>query len=270
MPDSRNLEKLKKILEIANEDTISKKEVMEFFKALTKVIQDERESVTQLKTELTKSLTETEVSLVGKTQDATEKLEKILQKKEQSLAKLIKGNENLFRSETRTITRLLEDEIRRVESLIPELSFLEDNIEEVKTLIREIPEQLNAEDVRNELETLEGDERLKIEAIRNLREELEELEKRITTRTGGGGVTDIRIRQAFKNILLTEEPVGLINGSNKTYTVSQAIFAVMAFSINGEVITQLPNYTIANKTITFSTALPAVYSGKDFECKYLG
>lgn len=85
----------------------------------------------------------------------------------------------------------------------------------------------------------------------------------------GAGVTNMRIAQAFKYILKTEAPTGAINGSNTAYTVSQPIFAVLSFSLNGETIAQLPNYTISNKTITFSSALPAAYSGKDFEIKYI-
>ena len=99
-------------------------------------------------------------------------------------------------------------------------------------------------------------------------EEIEELKKR-PTGTGGGGVSNARIQQAFKYILKTEAPVGDINGVNTSYTVSQPIFAVLAISLNGETIAQLPNYTISGKTITFSSALPSVYSGKDFEIKYI-
>lgn len=112
---------------------------------------------------------------------------------------------------------------------------------------------------------------IRLDSLNGSEEMITEIVRKNTPRgTIGGGVTDMRIRQAFKNILLTQSPVGTIDGANKTYTVDQAIFAVMAFSLNGEVITQLPNYTIAGKTITFSTALPAVYSGRDFEIKYIG
>lgn len=85
----------------------------------------------------------------------------------------------------------------------------------------------------------------------------------------GGGTSAMGVAQAFKNILHTEEPVGDIDGVNTTYTVSHTIFAVLAFSLSGEVIPQIPNYTIAGKTITFSPALPAAYAGRDFEIKYI-
>ena len=85
----------------------------------------------------------------------------------------------------------------------------------------------------------------------------------------GGGTSAIGIANAAKYFVKTEAPTGDINGVNTDYTVNHTIFAVLAFSLNGEVIAELPNYTISNKTITFSTALPAAYSGKDFEIKYI-
>jgi len=108
---------------------------------------------------------------------------------------------------------------------------------------------------------------VKIDTVKGLKEELEDL--RDIRGRGVGGTSAMGVAQAFKLILKTEAPSGAIDGANKTYTVNQPIFAVLAFSLSGEVIPQIPNYTISNKTITFSTALPAAYSGKAFEIKYI-
>jgi len=101
--------------------------------------------------------------------------------------------------------------------------------------------------------------------LKALREEVKVLRRM----KRGGGTSAMGVAQAFKWILKTEKPSGAINGSNTTYTVDHVIFAVLAFSLNGEVIMEIPNYTISNKTITFSTALPAAYSNRDFEIKYI-
>jgi hypothetical protein len=110
-----------------------------------------------------------------------------------------------------------------------------------------------------------------VEDIEELEKKYDELDKKLIRigQNTSGGVSNLRIQQAFKYILKTEQPVGDIDGVNLSYTVSQPIFAVLGLSINGETIAQLPNYTISGKTITFSEALPAVYSGKDFELKYV-
>ena len=126
----------------------------------------------------------------------------------------------------------------------------------------------SAEDIRNKLELLEDKERLRIEAIHDLREELDKLGK-IRSR-GGGGVSAIGVRQAFKMIAHTETPAGDIDGDNVTYTVKKNIFWIAGFMLNGEQIGEAPNFTYAGRTITFSTALPAAYSGRDFEIKYIG
>ncbi len=113
------------------------------------------------------------------------------------------------------------------------------------------------------------------DSITSLKEEnerqtkqIEELQKRPVGR--GGGTSAMGVAQAFKYIAHTEEPVGLINGSNKVYTVKVDIWWIAGFTLNGENIAELPNYTFANKVITFTSALPSSYSGKDFECKYVG
>lgn len=120
--------------------------------------------------------------------------------------------------------------------------------------------------IRDKLETLEGDDRLDASAIKGLDERFENLESRPV----GGGVSNMRIRQAFKYIAHTEQPVGVIDGVNTTYTLKNAIWWIAGFTLNGEQVAQLPNFTVSGHTITFASAIPADYSGKDFECKYIG
>lgn len=135
--------------------------------------------------------------------------------------------------------------------------------------IPEIPKELTAFQVRDKLESIEDEkEKLKIEAIQDLAKRLDDLEKRPISR--GGGTSAIGVRQAFKYIAHTEQPTGDIDGVNTTYTVKNEIFWVAGFTLNGEQIAQLPNFTYKGRTITFSSALPAAYSGKDFEIKYIG
>lgn len=104
------------------------------------------------------------------------------------------------------------------------------------------------------------------EEIDRLKKELEEVKKL----KRGGGTSAIGVAQTFKYIAHTEQPVGAINGVNVTYTVSNSIWWVAGFTLNGENIAELPNFTYAGNTITFSSALPSDYSGRDFEIKYIG
>lgn len=132
------------------------------------------------------------------------------------------------------------------------------------------PMEHSAEMMRDKMESIkEEKEKLAIKAIGYLEERLDKLEKRPMGK-GGGGVSAMGVAQAFKYIAHTEEPVGDIDGANLTYTVKNSIWWIAGFTLNGEQIAELPNYTFSGRTITFASALPAAYSGKDWEIKYIG
>ena len=156
-------------------------------------------------------------------------------------------------------------------------------LNEIKVLRREIPE-IDLAPLKQELEKRIEDMEKKIPTlpkerdidgmIRELKDWVEMEHKKLHDRLdsiprGVGGVTNLRIQQAFKYILKTEQPVGAIDGANLTYSLSQPIFAILSMSLNGETIAQLPNYTINGRNFTFSSALPSAYSGKDWEVKYI-
>lgn len=90
----------------------------------------------------------------------------------------------------------------------------------VKNLIPFIPPPIQgspdmAEDIRNKLELLEGDERLKIDSIKDLREELGKIKKMIkreATMFAGGG---IRVQQSLIF------PAETLDDSTTTYTFGQ-------------------------------------------------
>lgn len=149
------------------------------------------------------------------------------------------------------------------------LAEIEDSIEsqmgEIETRLTPEPEVEEPEDEP------EPDLQSAIDSLRvELQSKIDELRQQAKqSLAGSGNVTNLRIQQAFKYILKTESPIGDIDGVNTEYTVTQAIFAILSFSINGETIAQLPNYTVNGKKIVFSSPLPAAYSGKDFEVKYI-
>ena len=110
----------------------------------------------------------------------------------------------------------------------------------------------------------------KLDSIQYLQNELKAIKEDVSRIPRGGGTSAIGVAQAFKYIAHTEEPAGAIDGVNTTYTVKNTIWWIAGFTLNGEQVAELPNFTYANRTITFATAIPAAYSGKDFECKYIG
>lgn len=158
---------------------------------------------------------------------------------------------------------IVEKVIEKTETIIREQPLITEITKEVA--VAETPEQ-----IRNKLELLQGEERLDKKAVKGLDEEFKKLGEQILNIPRGGGVSALGVRQAMKSIFHTQAPVGAIDGANLTYTVSNDIWAIISFTLNGESIAQLPNYTFANKTITFTTALPVDYATRDFEVKYFG
>lgn len=172
---------------------------------------------------------------------------------------------SVFKSHNKTVDTL----VKEVEDIKSEQNEkieekIEEEIKEVKSLIPEIPE---------EKEELAKENKTEIEELKKeLEKTKDELKIEIAKKPsgGGGGTSALGVRQAFKRIAHTEEPSGAIDGANTTYTVQNEIWWVAGFSLNGEQITELPNFTYAGRTITFASAIPGAYSGKDFEIKYIG
>lgn len=86
----------------------------------------------------------------------------------------------------------------------------------------------------------------------------------LTTGGGSGSVT-----------VYTETPVGLINGSNTTYSTIHAITSIFSFAINGQflhpqdIAAGTGDYTFTGSAITFLSALPSSLSGTAFTVTYM-
>lgn len=253
MAELKNLQKLQRLFNLMDDDALTKEQFKSAFTRIGQVIQQNEdarnkaiarlgEMVQQLKAELKDQ--------TAKNADATlKKLEadlsaikaELAQDRATIAAKLAEVKDGDDADEEYVIEQATQN-------ILPVVT---EHATEMEVEMNKLGEQIAAID----------------EFVRDVEKKIEDLKKRPTGT--GTGVTNMRIQQAFKTILKTEQPVGDIDGANTSYTVSQPIFAVFAFSLNGEVIAQLPNYTINGNTITFSEALPAAYSGKDFEVKYI-
>lgn len=225
-------------------NAISKKEVKELIDVLINTIKE-------LKAEVGEKTTENKVAISTETARLGTQV-----------AEFEKRIRDLLSTEKRGITNDIDTKLNELRALVGYIESvmitdpyddteLKNEIVSVRQSIPEMPKAFDATEIMEDIEELE--------------KEVDALKKRPVS----GGVTNMRIAQAFKYILHTEEPVGDIDGINLTYSVSQPIFAILSLSINGETIAQLPNYTIAGNTFTFSSALPSAYNGKDFEVKFI-
>lgn len=83
----------------------------------------------------------------------------------------------------------------------------------------------------------------------------------INASVSGGGLT-----------MYTQTPIGVIDGVNKTYTVTNSINGIFSFGLNGQFLHPFNgtngDYTYTGSTITFNTALDASYAGLPFTLNY--
>jgi BMFP domain-containing protein YqiC len=239
------------------DDTPSKEDVAKLFNKLVEFVKKAKEQIDE-------AATTHAAELDSKVAELTDNLTNRVTTTETALTSRQDTDRNTMYSESRTLMRLLDQKIADLESRIPESyddADVRSEVAAVRASIPTLPPAFDASDLIAGQSTLQ-------ETLESLIKRIEELERRPVGR-GGGGTSAAGVAQAFKYIARTEQPVGDIDGVNLVYTVSAPIFFVMNFSINGAVITQLPNYTIKGRTITFATALPADYSGTDFEVKFI-
>lgn len=189
---------------------------------------------------------------------------KLLSDMEANMAKtkeMIEKSSNLSASELGKVIKMFSNEIKRIESIIPsmpDLTVYERKLEEIRKSIPVIKETIldTPEQIRDKLEKLKGKDRLDKSAIDGLEDEL----KRIETGGSGRNVGSFFAKRVFwqqKNL------TGAIDGVNKTFTFEGKEPQKYSERIFLNFIEQNPltDYTIAGKTITYTTAPDASLSG---------
>ena len=255
------LERLKTLFEIINDGLTRDEFTMAFEKVVKQVLKLELKLIEEIK---------------AKTKEEKEALRKLKEEFEEIISSSIKESDSTFggfrRRSIEAINKLFErNEVNK--KLKEKLRLADQKILELTNKIASIKNGKDGKDgLQGEpgLPGKDGEDGKDGKDAEEVDEEkiIEEILKRMP-KGKGGGTSAIGIANAAKYWVKTEEPVGDIDGANTSYTVSKPIFAVLSFMINGEVIAQLPNYTVSGKTVTFSTAIPAAYSGKDFEIVYV-
>jgi hypothetical protein len=266
--DSEKLQQLKGVI-LAMQNGITKSTFEQSFRALTTLVLNTEKKIVERNQKINEDLMKLFDDLKKQQEETTDSELKASIKKFSILV------EKMMKEQADSLN-FIRDKVRKIKEGNDGVDGKTPTKEEITSLIIPLippviqPKEETPIETRDKLESIkEEKEKLSISAISELRKELDELKARPIGR-GGGGTSAMGVAQAFKYIAHTEEPVGAINGVNLTYTVKNDIFWIAGFVLNGEQIAQLPNFTYSGRTITFASALPSVYSGKDFECKYIG
>ena len=240
------------------DETATKAEVSKLFKMLTDFV---KEAKTRLETMHSSHMQE----MTYKAETLEKRVETAEKQLSQGVSDAKEAYKSLIYSESRTLLRMMEQKVADFAAKIPE-EYEDDEIraeiEAIRKSIPVVPPQFDASDILTNLTEL-------FEKVEDLEKRVKELALRPIGR-GGGGTSAIGVAHAFKYIGHTEEPIGDIDGVNTIYYVNNTIYWIAGFMLNGEQIAEIPNFTYAGNKITFATALPAAYSGKDFEVKYIG
>ena len=192
-----------------------------------------------------------------------------LKQTEERLSKSVNENKEITKSEARTITRLLQQEIKRIEDMIPDptdLSPLEERIEakskELEAKIPSLPEEISPTKTRDKLESLQGDERLDKSAIKGL----DELEKTITSKIP----THIQTPAKAYRIRLADCS-SQCDGANKTFNVGGTHFGIIGVFSTQDPQVYLPivDYTETATGFTLTGAVSAPATGQSLIAQFL-
>jgi archaellum component FlaC len=157
-------------------------------------------------------------------------------------------------SEARSqLEALVASEVAKVAARIPELpdlTPLSSRIDEVEAKIPTVPDEQTGEDIRNALEALPKGEKLAINAIENLREELDKLKKQ-GVGGGGGGIVG---RDIVKDYDLSSQ----LDGVTKTFNLP-AVWNIISVDTSSfpHALRKTIDYTWTPTSITFTSEIDA-------------
>lgn len=235
-PTDKKLEKLQKLLEIANEDYTTPEDLIKMSEAILNVVTSEKK---RIDTEMSKHK--------GAVDSELKKSLTLLSEKEAGLQSLINKLHKEALNTTSEASKRLSDEIKRVERKIPsktDLSGLEADIKALNDGLNSLPTEItmNNEAIRDGLELLQGDERLDKSAIKGLDELVEELKK--------GQMTNHVAGVRFLSYLADVNIAGITDGQTLVWDTTTGKFipgtagggsGVPNGGTTGQVLTKLSN-----------------------------
>ena len=245
--EDNKLEKLKKIAQIFNSESVSKKEMADLMASLIKTIKE-------INFGFKKDIKDTEEEFLSLMKKAFKDNVEIVDEK---LNRFIDLNNKLTNNKIKTFdTSLidLKDNIRQEFNLNLE-SVLKD-IKDIRRCMPEMPEmkEETPEETREKLESLKGNNRLKIDAIDDLREELDRLKKarKVPFLSVGGGIAS---RDLFQDIDISSQ----LDGVTKTFNI-RAVWNIISVDLSSfpyGALRKGTDYTWTPTSITFTDEIDA-------------
>lgn len=227
------LDKLKKLLEVAAEDVPSTKDVAKMFSELVEFLKKTKQELRALSDDDRISLDKTVSSALSNMKRFTKDLEKRTESVKKDAQKDISRVRDAFLGEIARIERQIPG--------MPDLSIIERSLERLEAAI---PKEPTAEKIRDLLETLEGEEKLSVDAISGLTELLEEITKKIPS---AGAIANPQVVHWPRHESFT------MNGSDTTVTLAQGVSAdgtALIVRYQGQTLDLTTQYTVSGNKIT--------------------
>ena len=243
---AEKLDKLRDITKLIYGDYASYEDVAKVAKSLGKIITDAKQELADL-------VALNKAELANELRQAIDALEE----KEAQLRALVNASERKLAATVKGAADQLREEISRVEASIPAMPDLSPLEAEIRAVEAKIPVLPIGEDYRNALEALQGDDRLKMEAISGLSEVLDKLEKNVaaaqTRVVAGPSVNAIQYADLSSQC----------DGVTKTFEVPRHRFYISLSSTSFPgVYRPITDFTTANRTLTLTDQVPAPDAGQ--------
>lgn len=234
------------LISLMNMDNVSKKDMGTF---IVKIV----EAINKLKAELIKEVQDT----VGYTKNTSQSLENALQSLETRLIGLI--SKSTKESQDKAYKEL-NNAVYNLEKTLAELPHFDPETLEKKwgvvvaEMDKAMKEMCSGKKIKEKLEALDDGEKLSIEAIKNLRKELDDLKKfvRSSNTSINGSVVG---RDVVKEIDISSQ----LDGSTKTFNIPSTyrILSVDLSSFPYGSCRKNIDYTYTSTTITFTSQIDA-------------
>lgn len=254
MEENPKAERLKKLFTYISKDFIKKDEAVRLFSKVLAAVKKTRED---LNGKITSSESRVEKKLG--------RLNELLEVVDREMGEVVELTKDYAKNEDEKVLNRLLLEIDALASKIPDLTPFHESFARI---VDKIPEPETPESIREKLETLEEGERLPIDVIEDLREELDELKKRPVSRGGGGGGV-VGGRELVKSYDLSP----LLDGVTKSFNLP-ANWTILSVSGTSFPYTyrRLVDYTFTTQSITFTSEITAdtsLASGQTIEIIYV-
>lgn len=231
---------LMKELSVFLDETAKKKDVLEMVKGVASVMKEARKDIGSDVSEFKKETKKTESLLLSQVAENTKEVRKIRSELDEATAKT-----NLAKIES------LGDEIQKVKASIPKIPDHSGTFDDLHRKIARIPPPSKAEAIATSLEMLPENEKLTIDAIADLRKELDEIKKMRSTPIKGGGV-----RTVGRDIIQNYDLSPYLNGVTKTFEIPTTWSIVsVATSSFPNVLRPTIDYTNDSNHITFTSEI---------------